>query len=327
MNNETLPFPTVPYRGIEHYRFVDHPIFFARQAETLELLRSVMIFKGMVLFGGSSVGKSSLINAGLLPQIIERGLVPDRIRVQNRPGGEIVIERISINDNGKTPYLSPSLVETIAKDPPRRVVLSLDQFRKYLYAHVKNNYSLLVLDQFEEIITLFEEIRPEAGLLTETLKRQESLIDFLVGILHDDSLGVKVLFSFREDYLAKLTKLFLRAPELTAHYMRLILPQKKALKDIITLPLGEELQAHYGRQKMFSDRLINQITAEFDQRTEGDAINLSEVQIVCLELWETDNPDELFEKRHVQGLLEDCLTKELNEFSDKQRDLAIVVHP
>src|ERR1041384_2861963 len=87
--------PSHPYRGIDYYRFVDHPIFFARQIQTLELLRAVVIYKGVILFGSSGAGKSSLINAGLLPKVIEMGFAPERIRVQNRAGFEIIIERIS----------------------------------------------------------------------------------------------------------------------------------------------------------------------------------------------------------------------------------------
>jgi hypothetical protein len=320
---EQLPFPSAPYRGIEHYRFVDHRIFFARRAEILELLRSVMIFKGMVLFGSSGVGKSSLIDAGLLPHMIERGFSADRIRVQNRPNAEIVIERISLNDDGKAPYLSPSLADGITDDERSRIVLSVEEFEQRLRAYAKANYPLLVLDQFEEIITLFEETPREPGSLEKILNRQENLINLFVRILHDDLLRVKVLFSFREDYLAKLTKLFTLAPELPNQYMRLNSPQSKALRDIIVRPLDSQLQVHYERQQTFSDDLIDQLEVEFRQRAEGDAINLSEVQIVCDELWESDDPDQLFEQRQVQGLLEDYLKRELNQFSEEDRGIAI----
>ena len=123
--SEQLPFPSTPYRGIEHYRFVDHRIFFARQAETIDLLRSIMIYKGMVLFGSSGAGKSSIINAGLLPRLIEMDFAPERIRVQNVANGEIIIERIALNDDGKAPYLSPSLANGIAVDGQCRIILTL----------------------------------------------------------------------------------------------------------------------------------------------------------------------------------------------------------
>lgn len=319
----TSTFPSSPYRGIDPYRFVDSPIFFARRTDTFELQRSVMIFKGMLLFGGSGAGKSSLIQAGLLPKMLDTKFFPDRIRVQNRVDEEIIIERISLNDDGKEPYLSPSLAEYITKDQRDHIVLPLKEFEKHLRAYSETHYPLLVLDQFEEVITLFEETTREPGTLEEILKRQQSLIDFFVGILHDDTLRVKVLFSFREDYLAKLTKLFLRAPELPNQYMRLLPPEKKALLDIIGGPQKDDLLPHYNHQNAFSSALVDLIKAEFEKRIEGNEINPSDVQIVCSQLWESDDPEKLFIERGVDGLLEDYYTRELGRFTGEQHDIAI----
>jgi len=316
------PLPTSPYRGIDSYRFVDHSIFFARQTQTLELLRAVVIFKGVILFGSSGAGKSSLIDAGLLSKVIEMGFAPDRIRVQNRPGAEIIIERISLNDDDKAPFLSPALADTVDSNGSRSVILSLEQFKEQLQTYAKEQQPLLILDQFEEIITLFEEIPHSQGSLKQALDLQEEIIHALVGFLHDDSLRIKILFSFREDYLAKLTKLFLLAPELPTQFLRLTLPQKKSLDDIIAGPLIGELREHYKRQQEFPRTLIDRIIEEFTLRSEGDDINLTEVQIVCVELWEAADPVALFEERGVQGLLEDYLTKELEEFPKDQRKLA-----
>src|SRR5699024_3018399 len=135
-----------------------------------------------------------------------------------------------------------------------------------------------------------EETPREPESREEISKRQERLIDFFVGILHDNSLRCKILFSFREDYLAKLNKLFVRAHELPNQYMRLLPPQKTALRDIIALSLAADLQVHYKRLQQFSPELIDELEAEFKQRADGDAINLSEVQIVCQELWESKDP-------------------------------------
>ena len=312
-------FPSRPYRGIDHFRFVDHPIFFARKTETIELLRSVVIFKGVILFGSSGTGKSSLINAGLLSRIIDMGFVPDNIRIQNQPGGEIVIKRISLHDDEQPPFLTPSLANTVPSNGSTSVVLSLEQFKEQLREYANQERALLIFDQFEEIITLFEETLHSQVSLKDALERQKQIIDALVGFLHDDTLPIKVLFAFREDYLAKLTKLFRLAPELPNQYLRLTLPQTKSLHDIIASPLQDKLQASYERKQTFSKELIDRLIEEFTLRSEDGAINLSEVQIVCLELWEASNPADLFNSRGIRGLLEDYLTRELKELSEEKR--------
>jgi predicted GTPase len=54
----------------------------------------VAISRGTLLYGDSGVGKSSLVNAGLLPIVITDGRQCERLRVQSRPDEEIVLERI-----------------------------------------------------------------------------------------------------------------------------------------------------------------------------------------------------------------------------------------
>src|SRR5215211_4905768 len=62
--------PALPYRGIHPYRYVDRSIFFARDEETHDLLRLVVVYRGLMLYGDSGAGKSSLVNAGLIPAAI-----------------------------------------------------------------------------------------------------------------------------------------------------------------------------------------------------------------------------------------------------------------
>ena len=85
-----MSVPGIPYRGIRPFRYADHAIFFAREEETRELASLVSVYRGVLLYGDSGSGKSSLLNAGLMPILIERGFAPLRVRVQPRDGAELV---------------------------------------------------------------------------------------------------------------------------------------------------------------------------------------------------------------------------------------------
>ncbi len=42
------------------------------------------MYRGVLLYGDSGSGKSSLVNAGLIPEAIRLGFEPERLRVQPR---------------------------------------------------------------------------------------------------------------------------------------------------------------------------------------------------------------------------------------------------
>jgi len=95
-----LDWPREPFRGIEQFRFIDRPIFFERRDEIRRLIRLVSIYRGTLLYGESGVGKSSVINAGFIPAMLEEGFLPERLRVQPVPGAELVVERLALSDEG-----------------------------------------------------------------------------------------------------------------------------------------------------------------------------------------------------------------------------------
>ena len=101
------------------------------------------------------MGKSSLVNAGFLPGILQEGFLPERVRVRPEQGAEFQAERIPLGDADQPPYLpsrfiSPSLIES-------SVAVSVERFTGILSAPHSAGAPLLVFDQFEELITLFDE--------------------------------------------------------------------------------------------------------------------------------------------------------------------------
>src|ERR1051326_3397927 len=223
------PLPEAPYPGIESFRFVDQQIFASREEETWTLLSNVTLYGAVLLYGASGTGKSSLINAGLLPKAIEDKYIPDRIRIQPRADHEFKIERIPRSDGESSQYLPSSFELPEGQLTPAGsgqvdtfelsladFTSQLEKFRldkrpvdDHIIRPIKRPRPLLIFDQFEEFITLFEETRAAPEV-------RAAILEALVRLIQDRKLPVKIVFCFREDYFAKLNVLFDRSEEHTS---------------------------------------------------------------------------------------------------------------
>ncbi|HEX5732247.1 MAG TPA: hypothetical protein VF131_05370 [Blastocatellia bacterium] len=336
---QALPIPESPYPGIEPFRFMDQQIFAARNDEIWDLQSSITIYRAVLIYGDSGTGKSSLINAGLIPKILDEDYVPDRLRVQPRAGKEIKVERIRASAGEHESFL-PS---TFAKDDATASFeISVEAFMSRLL-EFKNSAAqrrgfgqspILIFDQFEEFITLFEETMrgEQTKEAVEAAECQQKILDSLVRLIKDEELPIKLLFVFREDYLAKLNILFEHVPKLLDQYLRLLPPHTKDLKQIIRAPFEkEELRREFVKSDAdqghseLTDELAGEIAAELARRSEGGRVNLSELQIVCRKLWESSDPASLFKKDGIQGLLEEYLSAAVRKFPEELRDPAVAL--
>ena len=311
MDEPVVAVPTVPYRGIQPFRYVDYAIFLAREHETEDLLDLVTIYRGVLLYGASGDGKSSLINAGLLPAAARRRLNPERVRVQPRRGEEIVLERIATTEDDDGEHL-PSLLAPDGDDSAR-IVVSVQAFEDSVREACASHRPLLIFDQFEEIVTLFE----EEGVA----EAQRNVVEMLVRLLREP-LPVKLLFVFREDYLGTVKHLLAAVPELIDQALRLQPLWVDALPTIIRGPF-ERHPGHFGRE--LDPDLSERVCAALAQRYGNSGLSLSEVETVALRLWLFDEPRVLLETRGVQGLLEDSLGESLNALSPDHRAAAIAL--
>jgi hypothetical protein len=311
--------PAQPYRGIAPFRFLDQPIFFGRIAESRRLLRLVTMFRGVLLYGDSGAGKSSLLNARFIPEAMADGFLPERIRVQPKIGAEIVVDRIAVREGGLPPFLPSNLVD-VPKEP--RVVMSCEQLQEQLSRPNLRGYPLVILDQFEEFVTLFEIAPRTPEEHAEAAEAQERLLKLLATFLVASAAPVKLLFAFREDYFTKLQKLFTRCRDLTDQSMRVLPPSV----DELPLAIRGPFEKNPG---MFANPLgetvCAQLEAELRERSSGGLQNPTEVQIAGLMLWLSANPEELLARRKVQGLLEDYLVQQLEALEAAQRTLAVAL--
>jgi energy-coupling factor transporter ATP-binding protein EcfA2 len=315
------PLPESPYPGIKSFRYLDRQLLTARKEETWNLLRNVLIYRGVLLYGDSGSGKSSLVNAGLIPAALKEKLIAHRLRIQPQSGKEIKIERIPLETEDKPPFMPSVLVdENSDEDKLLNLEIPISGFYEKLKTLKTKELSqprpLLIFDQFEEFITLFEEalrVAPEGSPAQKQIPElQQTVLRILVKLLVDETLPVKCLFVFREDYLAKLNPLFDACPELLNQFVRLLPPRVEEAEEIIRGPfVNEDLKGKFtersGTKKEISPELAKEVATQLQHRSDSGFINLSELQVGCRKLWDSSDPARYFKGKDsdIQKVVED----------------------
>lgn len=147
-----------PYPGLMHFTRKYAAVFFGRDAEIQEVLDRIPQNPFMLISGDSGVGKSSFVDAGILPRLEESGL----------PGSKSVLSARMVPSQGETPFdamlwalktivvkagLNPADVgEDLTKDPG-----ALEQrLHQIVSQGMQQETLVLFIDQMEELFTAHE---------------------------------------------------------------------------------------------------------------------------------------------------------------------------
>ena len=209
-----------PWPGLASFRESDRAFFHGRDAAIQALTELVGRARASVLYGASGLGKTSLIQAGLFPRARANDLFPVRIRlriasVDDDPAEQIrgALEREAAENRIETPSRRPG--DTLWEFFYRKDSLWWNDRHRIVIP-------LLVFDQFEEIFTVACRNTVTAGVARQFLVDLRGIIlGFPPDIVKarcdadpDEALQyslsrspVRVLFSFREDYLAEFLEL------------------------------------------------------------------------------------------------------------------------
>lgn len=161
----TRPVGAAPYRGLAAFRESDAELFFGRTETAAELAALVSARRFVTVVGRSGSGKSSLVNAGLIPRMRDQGWAIATFRPL--PGVPAAVTLAG----AVLPLLRPGLGRTEAL--PHRAVVA-DAIARGRLAEVVGDVLtatgrsrvLVCVDQFEELVAWSEEAAGElAGLL------------------------------------------------------------------------------------------------------------------------------------------------------------------
>lgn len=290
-----------PFVGINAYTLADKEIFFEREEETALLKGLILAHRVVLLYGDSGNGKSSLINAGLVPSLQKSApdFQPERLRVSDDLTGFDADTR-PLQSSEDTPFQSllSGNISSLAGDKIKIGATALPSRIAGAFAPsaaAKGKRGLLMFDQFEELHTLatgrgafslgtsqssrFSSPDPQAP------QRQRALAGVISEMLADTSVvPVKFLFVFREEFLAKLLAL---VPELNAAVpFRLAPLSPKSFPGIVAGPFLSTRPFSSSAPAPFFIEAAERVGRLFGRRSAGVGQNiLTEIQVFCSELW------------------------------------------
>jgi tetratricopeptide (TPR) repeat protein len=285
-----------PWPGLMPFTEATRAFFHGRDAEVAELLRRVRRERLTILFGGSGLGKTSLLCAGLFPRLRAADFLPVYIRLDWTTAQLSPIAQIK-------QALTTNLAEYGVEGRAPRCDETL-----WAYFHDKETEfwnrrnrlitPVLVLDQFEEIFTLGHGGTSADAVLDEIAALIENHPPASVrAALDDDPEAARrydfarescnLILALREDFLPDLEGLRRRMPSIIENRMRLTRMDGRQARDVI-LASGSHLVAPGVAEEVIAFVAASRGRAEGETVGEADLAGLeiepALLSIVCSEL-------------------------------------------
>lgn len=214
--------PTKRYPGVRPFETTDQALFFGRERDVQDLSGLITLEKLVVLFGRSGHGKSSLINAGILPRLAELAEQDEVTLVPILIHFGAYLEGVSLSP---VQNLLARLNEKTAADPAgdflKNYLPDNSLWQQFKRRSVASDSFLLLFDQFEEFFT-YPIVQQEAFktqlaelLYTEMPQSVRAVareMEPAQRLFLSRPLQVNVLFAIRDDRMSQLHDLKDRLP-------------------------------------------------------------------------------------------------------------------
>ncbi len=308
-----------PYPGLRPYHESEKDKFFGRDADCKILTDKILVHRLTLLFAATGVGKSSLLQAAVLPQL-------------KSPSGENLdvayyIDWVSDPLDGLKQAVRQALQDSgswrpeIVYTPPADEKL-LDFF-SFCTLFVRQPL-VVVLDQFEEFF------RYQRGRDTF-----EPFLEQLTGVITAERLPLHLVFSMREDFALELNAFKKYLPlSVFGNLYRLEKLGRKAAQEAILSPL-KNTGFRY-EPELLEQLLQDLLSREMRRDADSPLADMTEMveppylQITCRQLWEREqaNPEKILRLKTYQaaggakGLLENYILTTLQALSESEKVLA-----
>jgi len=258
-----------PWLGLESYQAETRAYFFGRDQEVAELHLRLRNHPLLVLYGRSGLGKTSILNAGLIPRLVAEQQAPvlHRFDYNNErlgPAEQLMLLLFSSREDEDTWRFGNASTRADEWSEDLRNKLSFFDLPKdpassfWLRVHSRASrpaITHLILDQFEEVFTrgaerkgLVEDIRDRLGILlqggippaiADLIAKEDTFLDHF----DPDSQPVRLILSLRDDYVYALNRWRQHLPALGENNFELRPLRGLAAFEAIFKP--GELRCHY----------------------------------------------------------------------------------
>lgn len=176
---KTIETKENPWLGLQSYS--EGQILYGRDSNIRELTQCVISDKETLLYGKSGIGKSSILNAGVIPNAERKGYLPVPVRLDHKKGESYLSQiRTEIAFQMAKRYGDENGIGIVEMYKSKSA--NYESIYEFFHRHIFRRPSgeriklLIIFDQFEEIFTLQEK---------ESVKKEffAELADFLNDIL------------------------------------------------------------------------------------------------------------------------------------------------
>ena len=223
-----------PFAGLAPFQEADADRFYGRTREVGAVLARLRSCPLIALAGPSGVGKSSLVRAGIVPQLKSSGEGWEAVIL--RPGRSPLVSLAAIQaELARSTTTDPAAASSAARSGehaahrvPAELRVAPGQLGVALraWAHRAGRRVLVFVDQFEELFTLCADPEERAAFLA-----------CLDGVADDASSPLRVLLSIRSDFLDRLAEHRHLAAAI-GHGLMLVPPlDRDGLRDALVRPV------------------------------------------------------------------------------------------
>jgi hypothetical protein len=278
---------TCPYVGLQPFREEHREYFFGRERDQRIIIANLLASPLTILYGSSGVGKSSVLMAGVVPQLR-----------RERPRTPVVVFREWVGKDFQL-RLARACIESVwsgpVSDPRPAETLPLDELLRAC-AQAAHQTAVVLFDQFEEYF-LYHPKSTDPNSFEAQLARAVNREDVDVGFL----------ISMREDGLSKLDHFQERIPNLLSNRLRLKHLDTAGAAEAIRRPLEVWNHKHAadGPPVLMEDGLVDALLEQIrigrvsvsgragtavSERDE-DRVEVPFLQLVMTRLWQQEIGD------------------------------------